>query len=477
MTDNFEFDMGGPRPLTPIETLMWRAESDPHLRSTVVAIEVLDREPSWERLVSAHRWAIQVVPRLRDRVVDSYTGVNLPRWDLDENFDLHYHVRRTRAPGDGGWSELLELAEKVAMTPFDRQRPLWEAILVEGLREGRSAYILKIHHAITDGVGIAQILSKLHSTTREHTPSKPVPAGASDSAARTVPTTLQGTVAELRTIPHVVKVSTNAVVETLRHPERSLREAIRYGASVRRIFTPTSSGTSEVLAHRSLSWRFAALDVKFADLRNAGRSVGGTVNDAYLASLLAGFRIYHEEVGRPVSLDETMTVSVPVSIRKEDDGPGGNRIAPARIDAPIGIVDPAKRISALHGLIVSARAEPALESADIVAPILCRLPSAVVAQLAGEMTKNTDLQASNVPGIRGTVYLAGARIDRIYPFAPLPGCAAMITMTSHGDLCCVGANFDAAAIEDPELFGRCLQSGFAEVLTLIPDSTPPVLLV
>jgi hypothetical protein len=90
------------------------------------------------------------------------------------------------------------------------------------------------------------------------------------------------------------------------------------------------------------------------------------------------------------------------------------------------------------------------------------------------MTRGNDLQASNVPGIREDVYLAGARIERVYPFAPLPGCAAMITLLSHGDTCCVGANIDPAAITDVARFGRCLVAGFAEVLALAPDPGPVV---
>ncbi len=91
----------------------------------------------------------------------------------------------------------------------------------------------------------------------------------------------------------------------------------------------------------------------------------------------------------------------------------------------------------------------------------------MIAAVAGGITKGNDLQASNVPGIREDVYLAGARVERMYPYAPRPGCAAMITMLTHGDTCCVGANLDPAAITDRDLFGgaswrgspRCSRSG------------------
>ncbi len=129
----------------------------------------------------------------------------------------------------------------------------------------------------------------------------------------------------------------------------------------------------------------------------------------------------------------------------------------------------------ISGLVEERGARsPRWKTLDTLAPLLAWLPGPVIAQLAGGTTKNVDLQASNVPGLREDVYLAGARIERSYPFGPLPGCGAMITMVSHGPYCCVGANIDAAAFTDVEGFGRCLEAGFNEVLSLHPDAAPAV---
>ena len=126
--------------------------------------------------------------------------------------------------------------------------------------------------------------------------------------------------------------------------------------------------------------------------------------------------------------------------------------------------------------VARGRAEPAADDIGLVSPLLARLPGSVMAAVAGGVTKGNDLQASNVPGIREEVFLAGAKVERMFPYAPRPGCAAMITMLTHGDTCCLGANIDPAAITDRELFGRCLVEGFVEVLSLGPDDAPtPVL--
>jgi hypothetical protein len=138
------------------------------------------------------------------------------------------------------------------------------------------------------------------------------------------------------------------------------------------------------------------------------------------------------------------------------------------------IADPVRRIGEIKALVRAARDEPALDAANQMAPLLAILPGQVLAKVAGGTTKNNDLQASNIPGIREDVYLAGAKVERLYPYAPLPGCAAMITLLTHGETCCVGVNYDAAAVRKPELFTQAIADGFAEVLDLHPGSARPV---
>jgi hypothetical protein len=130
------------------------------------------------------------------------------------------------------------------------------------------------------------------------------------------------------------------------------------------------------------------------------------------------------------------------------------------------VADPRARIKAIHELVSAARQEPAIDGMALIAPALARLPGPLLGSLAGSLTKANDLQASNVPGFREELFIAGARIDRLYGFGPLPGCATMITLVTHGEICCIAANVDRAAITDTELFGQCLEEGFAEVLAL-----------
>jgi diacylglycerol O-acyltransferase / wax synthase len=159
--------------MSDLEALMWRSEASPRLRSTGVFVDVLDRAPEWERLVAAHEWAVQYVPRLRQRVEDDPLRIGTPAWRLDEDFDLGYHLRRAHAPAPGTFAGTLEMAQVLAMAPFDRARPLWEAVLVEGLQDGTSVYLLKLHHSLLDGQAGVQLFDLLHSDRPETTPAKP----------------------------------------------------------------------------------------------------------------------------------------------------------------------------------------------------------------------------------------------------------------------------------------------------------------
>jgi diacylglycerol O-acyltransferase / wax synthase len=469
-------DWGTSDELSPLETLMWRADTDRAMRSTVMAVELLDREPDWNRLVDAHEWACRMVPRLRDRVFEPFGFVGAPIWVRDQDPDLRYHLRRCRLGGDGSWAELLTTAAQLAMTPFDRTRPPWEALLVEGLPEGKAAYLLKLHHALTDGLGLKQLFSQLHSRQRAHQPDKPQPAPAATDAAGTVNFLARELKRDIGAATALVGGVTTLAGRGFRDPVASVRHLIGYVESARRVLSPPDAPGLPGLSSRGGSWQFVALDLDLDDLRAAAKSGGGSVNDAFLAALLGGFRVYYDELGAPLASDTTMPVSVPVSIRRDHDRAGGNRFAPARLAAPVGITDPVARIESIKQLVRGARSESALESADFVAPLMARLPGPLVVRIAGATSAGNDLQASNVPGLEEDLYLAGALIERIYPFAPLPGCAAMITLHTYRGVCSVGANLDAAAVTDPALFAQCLSDGFAEVLDIAPSAGKPSLL-
>jgi diacylglycerol O-acyltransferase / wax synthase len=188
-----------------------------------------------------------------------------------------------------------------------------------------------------------------------------------------------------------------------------------------------------------------------------------SLDAAYVAALLGGFRRYHDELGSPI---DSLPMAMPISLRSGDHPMGGNRFAGARFAAPVGATDPAERVRLVHEFVLNARDEPAIDALGLVAPLLYRAPPALVARWYAGQTAKIDLQASNVAGLPWDAYIAGAKIERMLPFGPVPGCAVMATLLSYAGTCSIGISWDAASITDPDLFMRCLQRGLDEVLAI-----------
>jgi diacylglycerol O-acyltransferase / wax synthase len=451
------------REMSPFEALMWRMETDARLRSPMTVVDLLDSVPDWTRLRSAHDWASRLIPRFRQRVQEPAFGLGAPIWVDDPDFDLDYHLQRVALPGKGTRRELLDLAQAEAMTPFDRARPPWRAVLFEGLEGDRAAYLLKIHHSMTDGQGGIQLVGLLHSRKRAPSPHKTAPPprpGEDIGAARALAEQLLSTpLNAARGARDLLSQSAGVA----RRPLESAQAAVRFGGSLERVLAPPPTDPSPLLESRSLSWRFDALEVPVDDLKRAGRAAGGSLNDAYVAALLGGFRRYHEELGSPI---DSLPMAMPISLRRGDHPMGGNRFAGARFAAPVGAPDPADRIRLVREFVLNTRDEPALDAIGFVAPVLSRLPPALVARWYAGQTAKIDLQASNVAGLPWDAYIAGAKIERMLPFGPVPGCAVMATLLSYAGTCCIGISSDAAAVTDPERFAACVQKGLGEVVAL-----------
>ena len=459
---------GGPADMSAWEALMWRAEADPRTRSTGVLLEILDSEPDWDRLVAAHDRVSRQIPRLRERAVEPLLPLFPPAWSPDPHFDPGYHLQRVRVPEPGTMRQLLDLAQGILARPLDKARPPWEAVLVEGLNGGRAGYLLKLHHSLSDGLGLVQLLTLAHSGAPEPGEHKLPPPPTPRPLLTPVSLLTNRLRQRLTETPSELirrgDGSLKLVGRTMRNPGGVAGDALRFGRSLRRVLTPPPAERSPLLRGGSgFGYRFVLHDVPLSELKAAGKAAGGSVNDAFLAGVLGAFRRYHEQHGVPIEL---MPIGMPVSLRASDDPMGGNRFAGARFAAPVGEADPRTRIEIIREFVITARAEPAIGFLDLVAPALSRLPTAAIIELAAGMTNVSDIQASNIPGMGHPVYLAGARVTGLFPLGPRPGVAAMIAMISYDGTCCIGLNVDPDVISDLEIFETCLREGFDEVLDL-----------
>src|SRR3954470_20098430 len=160
-------DMRFEHRMSDSDALMWSIEKDPMLRSTITAVAVLDQAPDRDRLRDLVDRGTRLVPRMRQRVRSNPLSIAPPRWEVDPNFDLDFHLRFVGAGGDRTVRSVLDLAEPIAMQGFDRARPLWEITVIDGLEDEHAALIMKVHHAITDGVGAVKIALVMFELERE----------------------------------------------------------------------------------------------------------------------------------------------------------------------------------------------------------------------------------------------------------------------------------------------------------------------
>ena len=144
------------------DSVLWHIERDPLLRSTITSVWFLDSVPDRRRMDAVVERIAATIPRLRQRVVDEQPGVAPPRWMQDPNFDVDYHYSWARLPGRRvGRREVLDHAQRLAGRSFDKDRPLWELCVIEGLPGKRAAFVMKVHHAIADGLGLVQLLAQM----------------------------------------------------------------------------------------------------------------------------------------------------------------------------------------------------------------------------------------------------------------------------------------------------------------------------
>jgi diacylglycerol O-acyltransferase len=468
MSDVPELDAAGlPEELSAFDQLMHRGEAHPRTRSGIMGVELLDTTPDWDRFLARFENASRKVLRLRQKVVMPTLPTAAPRWVVDPDFNLDYHVRRLRVPAPGTLREVLDLAEIAMQSPMDISRPLWTATLVEGLADGRAATMLHLSHAVTDGVGSVEMFANIYDLERDAPPAEavplPIPQDLSpNDLMREGFNRLPGSIAGgiLGALGGAARVAGRVV----RDPVSAVGGVVDYAKSSARVMAPAAE-SSPLLRRRSLTTRSEAIDIKLGDLHKASKAAGGSINDAYLAGLCGALRLYHEAKGIPV---DTLPMAVPVNLRSDADPAGGNRFVGVNIAAPIGVVDPVTRIQKVRAQMTSKREERAMDMVGAMAPVISLLPDALLETVAGSVV-NSDVQASNVRVYPGDTFIAGAKILRHYGVGPLPGVAMMVVLISRAGYCTITTRYDRAAITDPALFARCLQAGFDEVLALGGD--------
>ncbi len=439
----------------------WRmATDDPVMRSTIIGLLVLEGSPDWELLRERYERATRLAPVLRSVVVEGPLDLQTPRVVVDPNFDLSFHMRRFSMPEGSTWDDVLAEARRQSMSDFDKDRPLWRVTVLEGLPGGKSALIMKLHHAIADGQGTVQLGLALFDFAPQGAdlgPMPPAPEPAVLDSSGFIQAVIRNNVGWVtKTAEDAVKGIGPLALSAIKNPRQLVNQVVGTAASLVR-FTkiPLPLGPlSPIMQARSLNYHFATIDIDFAEFRAAAKRRERTVNDLFLAAISVGMHRYHEKMGRPV---DELRMNMPISLRTSEDQT--NAVTIARFEIPVSNAIDDVLEAAAH-TVRRWRAEPALQLADYLAELSRFLPPELVSAAA----QTSDLTASNVPGVPAPVWLAGAKVERMYPLVGTIGAAINVTMLTYEGTASVGVSSDDAAVDDQEELLASLRYGFGEVI-------------
>jgi len=374
---------------------------------------------------------MHLLPPFRRRLVDVPFRLHHPVWIEDPDFDLDYHVRRVGCPSPGGPREFCEMISDVASRPLDRNHPLWEIWVVEGLEDGRVGFVAKMHHTIADGLAAAALLANIMRSG----PDGEIPPGAESWRPERVPGQREllfdaavDLGKDLRGLPNLLKRTFKALVELRRfRGESDVKTPLPFS-------TPNTSFNSALTPHRT----FAFTTLSLADVKDVKEVFGATVNDVVLAVCAGALRRYLQ--GRGELPKKPLIAGVPTSTSTETRL-GGNKVSNMFVTLRTDVDDPVVRLQAIREVTKAAKVVHNILGTEMLADWSQRTPPRPFAwfmrlysrrRWASKHRPPINLVVSNVPGPPAPLEIVGARLETLSSVGPiLEGIGLNITVWSY----------------------------------------------
>jgi WS/DGAT/MGAT family acyltransferase len=476
------------RRMSDFEALMWNVEKDPWLNPSGGMVVICDRPPDVDDFRSRIATAVAAVPRLRERVVPGLGRLSPPHWAPDPEFDLDNHLRHVALPAPGTLRQLYDLAARLMQDPFDRTRPLWQFVIVDGLEGGRGALFAKLHHTIADGYAALRLAEHYLTLERDAPPppdvdlARVVRESVDDDRAASGGGGLGGVGASaVGTARHLwrrqlgrARRAAGEVLLWSADPRRPVDQAARAVATVGSLRSQVSAGGdapggSPLWRRRSRHRRFDVIRVPLPAMREAAMALGGTINDVFVTGAVLGAVRYHERRETPL---EALNISFVVSTR-DAGGADSNAFAPTRVQVPAGPMAVEERFATIHTILAAARRGVRAGGAmGSLAGLANLLPTSLVTGVARSQTAHMDFATSNMRGAPVPTYVSGARVLWTGTLGPVAGTAFNLTAMSYGGSFDMGLHLDPVAVDDCEDLSRCMESGFRELLAAGGQSLP-----
>jgi len=434
-------------------------DSDPHVSLAIGSVSIMEGPaPSYEEFVTTFAERAPTIPRCRQILRTHPLDLGSPEWADDPHFDISRHLHRLALPHPGDDAALFEMVASVMERRLDRERPLWECWIFEGLSDNRWAVLTKVHHCMADGIAATQILAKFSDS------------GGGESFAS-----------------HI-----HAAKEPVRHgllPEVSLnplrwvsgigRTAFAAAAAAEHMAVGAAELTASLLSAATESSlngpvttmrRYSAARVLLADLREVSQAFDVTLNDVALAAITDSYRRILLERGEQPGRNSLRTL-VPVSVRTTNHfNMADNRVSAMLPLLPVDEADPVKQLKLVHSRLTRAKASGQREGGNAVVSVAKNIPFAFSAWAIRLLTrmpqKAVVAVATNVPGPRDGQKLLGRQVLEVLPIPPIAlHVRTAIAMLSYADNFVFGITADYDAAPDIEVLAAGIEDGVAQLLT------------
>lgn len=449
--------------LAPLDLAFWHLETDAHPMH-LGALAVFTPAPGADqaRILDLLGARAAAIPRLRTCVRDVLLPVGGAAWAVDKDFDVTRHVRRVAVDDGDFMAEAVRLAGELMEQPLGRGLPPWQMYLIGGPDDGPFAVLVKLHHALADGMRAvaigAGIFDEIAAVTSARTPARGRPAVPPRSwlpDPREIAGMALGRIGE---VGRALGVGASVV--------RAGRLDLRATA-----FTAPSSGTR----------RLATADLDAGALQRIRRAEGGTANDILLAVVAGALRRWMAGRGEPLPAADPRAL-VPVSRRRPGGAAaGGNRLSAYLLGLPVTAADPRERLRAVRVAMDRNKAAGPLKGAGAVAVLADQLPPLAhrfgTPLAAGAARMLFDVLVTSVPLPRSALSLGGCPLTALYPMAPLArGQSLAVALSTYGGRVHVGLVADGKALPDLDRLAAAVEDEFAELretLTGRAASPPP----
>ncbi len=408
--------------------------------------------------------------QFRRRIVEVPFRLAHPVWIEDPDFDLDYHVRRACLPSPGGRTEFEDFVGQIVALPLDRQRPLWEMYVVEGLAGGHQAILLKMHHAAIDGVSGAE----LSATWLDLEADPPPKVDEDDWQPERVPNEIDLLVAawaQLVSSPIKAVTTVRRLVETALHLSEHNRDS-GVPPPPSPFSAPRTSFNLAITPHRRVAFGEVSLD----DLKAVKNHFQCTVNDVVLALCAGALRRYL--LGRGELPDEPLVGFVPISVRADEDRlSAGNRLSAMLTSLATDVADPIERLRLVSAAMSEAKTQQSLIGADVLTdwteftfPALIGRAARLISSMRvfDRLRPAFNVTISNIPGPPFPLFLAGARVAGMYPLGPVvDGAGLNMTVMSYCGTVYFGFNGCRETVPDISALPEMVVDSLDELLAVV----------